>query len=331
MKKNLYLFISLALAMIITFSCKENELSSSDVPNITRGGDVFHTSINPFSDETKTFLNAAVKLCWNTGDEISVFNGKTARQKYAYLGVDGAFSGTITCQNKANGGTAISKIVAGYPYSSVSGISSAGELAVNYPREQTYVSGSFGRGSNIMVAVSDIASTELHFKNICGYLRLSLTGDKTITAIRLKGNSDEKISGNLSIAALSDGYPVTMGADATKEIVLNCPEGVLLSSDPTLFYIALPPTTFTAGITVDIYDSEGKYMTKSTSNSLSIAANHIKPLDQLAYASTGGTAAGYVSSEIFGAYGTASTSYYVYTKGNDQIYVSTLSDGSAIN
>ena len=41
------------------------------------------------------------------------------------------------------------------------------------------------------------------------------------------------------------------------EVTLNCGEGVTLSSEPTAFYIALPPQTFEKGLTIEVLATDG--------------------------------------------------------------------------
>ena len=69
------------------------------------------------------------------------------------------------------------------------------------------------------------------------------------------------------------------------EVTLNCldgtsptEKGVTLGAEATAFYIALPPQTFTKGITVEITDTNNFTMTQSTDKEVVIERNHIKPM-----------------------------------------------------
>lgn len=297
MKKYFYLLVSLVVAIVLTASCRENEISSEVVSKVThKESTIFYTSICPYdSDEvsTKTFLNNEAKLRWNAGDLVSIFDGNTGNRQFKFAGTEGETDGPLTFQGGASSGTALtgSKIFAIYPYHSQNTISVSGDISTIYPREQTYVPGSFGSGANIMMAVSEAGNNNLLFKNVCGYIKLSVKGTKTITAIRIKGNNNEKISGRMTISANPGGSPapftVTMDDDATKEIVLSLGDnGIQLTSTATVFYVALPPTTFSNGFTVEIYDIDGKYMSKSKGSSFSIISNRIQPFTEFEYAPT---------------------------------------------
>ena len=145
-----------------------------------------------------------MRLKWNAADHVSIFvyNGKgnTLNSEYAFAGEDGDAGGMFTPVPSSvfGTGTELDHIYAVYPYSIQNKIDHDGVMTLYLPSEQTYKEGSFGIGANTMVAVTD--DTFLPFKNVCGYLKLSLWGDNIkIRSIKLEGNNGEKLAGKASV------------------------------------------------------------------------------------------------------------------------------------
>ena len=143
---------------------------------------------------------------------------------------------------------------------------------------------SFGLGANTMVAATqNTDDTFLAFKNVGGYLKLSLYGtDVTVKSITLKGNNGEKIAGKATITHSYGSNPsVTMAEEATDEITLDCGAGVTVGSTAetaTDFWIVVPPTTFAGGFTITITDKYNGVFNKITTKQFLIERNNIHPM-----------------------------------------------------
>ena len=228
------------------------------------------------------------KLYWNNSDEISLFPSRAANTKYRYNGETGSRKAEFDLVSGSGSGSALSCNYAVYPYSDSNAISADGVIEYTFPKEQEYVENSFGRKANVMVAATNDASdTSLQFKNAVGYLKLSLYGNNvTVKSIKITGNKSEKLAGNATIKALYGQDPVvTMSSSASSEITLNCGDnGVKLgstASTATTFWLTLPPTTFTKGITLTVTDVNGNTFEQKTTAKLEIARNTIQPMDPL--------------------------------------------------
>lgn len=108
----------------------------------------------------------------------------------------------------------------------------------------------------------------------------------TIKSITVTGNNNEKIAGKATVSMPYGGIPVvTMdGANATTSIILDCADGVTISesaAEPTVFWIVMPATNFTKGISIKVTDVEGKSFVKSTSNPVQITSNTPQPMAAL--------------------------------------------------
>ena len=278
MKKILSLLFPLA---ILISGCNLEEIQDQQL-NLQYGR-IFTASFE--QNETRIYVENGNLLRWNTGDQISLFDGNTLNLQYQFDGETGDNSGTFSIVGKPFGtGNDLNCHYAVYPYASDVKITEGGVITATLPADQNYAENSFGLSANTMVAVTkDIDDTFLKFKNIGGYLKLQLYGDDVaVKSITLTGNSNEKIAGKASvIPTYSDEPQITMSDDATSCITLNCGEGVKIGTTAetsTAFWIVVPSTTFESGFTITITDIGGGKMTKSTSNEISIERNIIKPM-----------------------------------------------------
>lgn len=241
--------------------------------------------------DTRTYVEDNKYLRWNTGDEITVFNGNSYNSHWQFAGENGANSGKFTEVSEGGfvTGTPLNLTAnyAIYPYDENITITEGGVVSLTLPATQAYnhtYANSFGAGANTMMAVTENASDNfLAFKNLCGYLKLKFYGDDvTVKSVTIKGNNSEKIAGNATVTMTYGGEPtITMGNDATDTITIDCGEGVTLSNDsanPTIFWVVIPETTFEGGITITVTDTNDQTFTKTTTNAVPITNNLIQPM-----------------------------------------------------
>ena len=249
------------------------------------------------SDETRIQLNEAQKTVWTKGDLVSVFYRSDANQKWQYTGETGARTADLTCVDAGKATATMNRVVVVYPYSENYYINTETyTVQATLPAVQNYLKDSYGLNGNIMISQSEYNNFSL--KSVCGWLKLQLTGNgEKVKSITLRGNNGEQVAGELYInsadatATLSsdtgsadDGETGGAGGGLVfedtilTEVTLDCGDGVALSTEPTAFYIALPPQTYTEGITVDITTINGLAMTQSTDKEVVIERNHIQPM-----------------------------------------------------
>lgn len=244
-----------------------------------------------FADDyaTKTYIEQDEFLCWHEADLVTAFFGNTFNRQYKFNGQTGDRSGTLSHVPSGNleTGNDLEAIYALYPYDEDAYISEEGVISLTMPAVQQYAADSFGKGANTMIAVTEsVNDTFLAFRNAGGYLQLQLYGeDITVKSIEIKGNNGEKIAGATTATMTYGGVPsVVMNDDATTSVVLDCGDGVELSSDkenPTAFWFVLPVTEFSEGITIKVTDTEDGVFEQSTSNVIPIERNLIQPMTAL--------------------------------------------------
>ena len=285
--KKFYIF---ALAAIFFAACATDQ--TADVQPI----DASETLTVSFEEDTRIQLNEAQKTVWTEGDLVSVFYLSNANQKWQFQGKTGDRTGTLKRVMNVEATQEMSSTVVVSPYNENYYINPRTcNVRASLPATQHYLKDSYGLDGNILISASEY--NQFSLKNVCGWLKLQLTGKgEKVKSITLKGNNSEQVAGQIYInsADATATLASEMGAaddnengvggnlvfDETilTEVTLDCGEGVTLGSEATAFYIALPPQTFTKGLTVNIIDTKGVTMTKTTDNSLVIERNTIQPM-----------------------------------------------------
>lgn len=282
-----YTFILSTLLFLLASCIRSEELS---IPPKTKAD----TLIVGFEDSDTRIQLQEHKSVWTNGDQVSVFYRSNANSLWQYTGETGASTAQLTCVSEGTASATTSRIVLAYPYSDHYYLNTDSyKLEALLPATQHYAVDSYGIGDNLMVAQSQF--TQFTLKNSCGWLKIDLTGNgEIIKSLKLRGNANEQLAGLVSVdtesaelitaSALSSFDENSVGGvlvfdDAIyKELTLDCGEGVTLSKEATAFYFTLPPQLLAQGFTLDIVDSEGNTMSKSTTNEVVITRNHILPM-----------------------------------------------------
>ena len=293
--------LSLVLAAILFAACTHDnieELSSmrDDQPDtLFVGFDV---------DDTRIQLNENLKSVWTEGDLVSVFYKSDCNDCWAFVGETGDREGELNRVSYGEGSRSSDNVVVVYPYDKNYIISlAANTVELTLPTTQLYAEDSFGVGSSPMIATSEFNKFKL--KNVCGWFKFSLTGSgERVTAITLRGNRGEQVAGRILVSAYdASSVLATMHPDVSDEeiggtligdgdvataVKLLCAEGVELGDTATAFYVAVPPQSFTEGITLKVECADGTYMVQSSSSEVVVNRNAIKQMETFAYVAGGG-------------------------------------------
>ena len=187
--------------------------------------------------------NETYPLLWEKGDRIIIApSGKPATSYYEtqdqdsdvaeFRFISGLEGNAMPPENTA--------LTALYPADAYNFI--AGKHTINIPENQTYRKNSISSGTMPMIAGA--TSRELHFRNVCGILRLRLnTLEQDTKLSTIKVAADKAISGPI---ATLEGTDVTWNnpdGETGRGITLSC-DGVALSPEPEDFFIVLPPGNY---------------------------------------------------------------------------------------
>lgn len=271
----------LALCGLILSACVAKETGSVFVDN---GEEVFYATIE--EPAVRVSVDSGLRVLWNADDRVSIFNRYTFNREYRFDGKDGENSGTfVLVPNDAFiVGNSLDKVYAVYPYREDTRISNDGEITVTLPSEQGYRVNSFGPGANTMISVTD--DNQLLFRNLCGYLTLRLYGDNvSISSLSVRGNDSEPLAGQATVVARTDQVPtLTFEESAATEIFIRFDTPVLLGDseeNATVFWLVIPPVTFSEGITLTVTDSEGGRFEKTASSGFTIERNTLSKMASL--------------------------------------------------
>ena len=268
----------LAIALLASCSTKELDTQKPFQDEVT----FFASFEQPDEAGTRVFANEELLLRWNADDRVSIFNKNTYNQQYKFTGDTGDNAGGF---DKVEGaefttGNAIPHVVSVYPYRESTEISESETITVSLSAEQHYAENTFGLGANPMVSVT--SDNFLLFKNVGGYLRLSLYGDGvSVSSITLKGNNGEKLAGKATVTMPLDGTPtIALAHDAAEEITLVCDTPVALGAtfeESVDFWFVVPPVTFSKGFQVKVFCDNGMFE-KTTSRTVTIERNHLSKM-----------------------------------------------------
>ncbi len=279
--------------MVITACTTDNtESVKMSVP------DVLEVTLD---EGSRVQLDESVQTVWTKGDKVSVFYRSDANGCWAFAGETGEVSGSLNRESEGTPSMTTEEIVAVYPYSAAHTLyPNSKSVGVEIPETQTYLANSYGLGSNLMVYSG--TSNTLSMKSALGWLKLQITGSRTVKKIVLKGNNNEPLSGKtlvnyggeLPVISFEDGASADSGGTPASDnsLTLDCGAGVVLKSGtPTSFFFSVVPQNFANGITAVVHCTDGTCMTKTTSNSINIKRNTILPLGDFAYIADASAAA----------------------------------------
>lgn len=270
----------LLFATLLFAACTDANID--EAANVSDIGEKIYATIDNIEGDTRVELNDKLQTVWTEGDEILTFNNDHIK-RWTFDGNTGDRSGSFTL-TKTYDGPSTDKVVydkyyalhlSANSYSWFSDKSPA--FLTSVPSTQYFKDHSYGLKTNAMIGTSTDGK-KYSFKNIFGYLRLSITGSEVVKSIQISGNNNEVIAGELYID--KDGTCIQWGDTTSTTTILDCGNGVQLSNTPVDFYITLPPTIFDKGINILVNLKNGEQYPKRTSKSVIVERNTILPMSQ---------------------------------------------------
>ena len=244
-------------------------------------------SVNQNLANEKFFASSAVtrtvmgdngtSVHWVDGDLVSIFNKTSDNLKYQATQVNETTAELVYVSGTRTAAT-MSSNFALYPYDADATLNS-GVIATSIPAAQSF-SADASLQHSIMVAKSE--SNSFSFVNATSLLRFdvkSIIGGATIKSITIQSQANG-LAGDVTID-MNEQAPVAEVADgAAKEIVLDCGDAVLSTTDYTSFYAVVPATEFAAGdlkiIYAVNYDGKDVEVEYPVQNAMSLGAGVMK-------------------------------------------------------
>ena len=290
MKKLIFTTMAIS-ALFLSVSCqKEN---ANDAPK--GEGVVFTAYVDGVDPDTKTVIGKndegkAVSL-WSGQERIWILNGQegNASWKKAYK------ANVSTPATKADFTQETEDELTGDAFYAIYPCSASNDAAwtggsesvkgITLKAEQTPVENTYDPSTHIAVAYTTAGNYSLSFKNAVSYFKLTVGSDK-VSEICIFGNSKEKITGNFSLK-YTPGEGAAEPTVETSEGTLSYVKIISTEANPIekdkTYYIAVLPTDFTAGFSVEMVSGGLKSTCKTTNNQYKMTRNKIVDLGTIEY------------------------------------------------
>ena len=258
-----YLCLTVVLSLLSGCSASDLNRDSESAEKIA-GGKIFYATIEGDENATKVYLDEQIRMRWNSGDLITLFEGTTRNDAYRFDGEDGENSVEFNPYYVGEeSGMDLDRYYALYPYEyTTEYVIGSGEdendfIGYKLLDTQEYKERSVAPKANVMVAVTaDLDDVDLRFRNVCSYLCVKLYGaDQKVGSVVFQGNNGEAISGYAAITPVYGGAPSISVKGTGTTITLNCGDGVTVGStkeNATEFWIVVPPLTYSKGYKVTV-------------------------------------------------------------------------------
>ena len=266
--KRIFFGLFIMLAVLLS-GCVRNEVEG-DLDIRTKMVFAAHTEQGDLI--TKTTLDGEVGdqmryIKWNPQDSIGISSGYRF-EKFVNISTEvsetGLFEGYIS---KSENYYAV------YPYNKDIKLTGA-LLNIILPTVQKYQENTFGADCFPMVSRKGIED-DFSFMNLCGIFVLRMTGDFSVKSITFTAKDESgnymKVSGGASIDMSYVRTPeMIMADDASNRVVLDCGDGVQLSSSESIpFHIVLPVGTYST-FTISVVSTSGHIYIKEGTAPLNI-------------------------------------------------------------
>ena len=254
--------------------CAKENLSS---PEKTLSG---NTIVTLTADQENTGTKAAISsenstlINWTKDDAITVIDGEGKNVKFTLT--NGA--GTTTGKFESEKASLATSYTALYPYQNDVTFHKAFNITtlkgVVLKSEQTAVPGSFDPEAALMMGTTGDGSTNLSFKNIVGFVKLTPT--VSCKKITLTGTSSAALAGTADIAMNKEGLPVASVKDKASSSVSIVGDIVAGKT----YYIAIFPAAMES-FSLTFTTADGQNTNKSSDKLLTIKRNCVTSLGEV--------------------------------------------------
>lgn len=248
MKKKL---IALGTVAAILFSACTNEFENTQGINTVKYSTIVAGIVNT---DTRVGITEqdqqSYSLFWQEGDQV-VVNGVVSEP------VNEMYDGQSSAQISVAGELTYPLQIL-YPSSIY-----ASANTVEIPTEQQYLQNSLANGYGIMLGYAESADAEIAMNHVCGYVHVSVKGSASINKVALIANGHEYLSGEFTTTYTADAVSLVASSTAdehTPHISITCEEPIVLSSQATDFFFAVPAGNYAGGFSVRIIDTDNKVM-----------------------------------------------------------------------
>lgn len=184
------------------------------------------------------------KVLWSDGDGIIVSDGMI---EGVYTTIEGGNSSAVFIPKSRIPMDFSKGVIAGYPVENMFlGEPDPDEdIYFTIPSTQQYKVDSFDEAS--MPMVSDIAyEPVLNFRNTAGVMKIVISGEESVSLKSITIKTNEILSGDLCYNSGTQTYNMEYAMTPYYQTVLDCGNGVEISSAEKSFHIVVPHQTYTS-------------------------------------------------------------------------------------
>ena len=266
MKMKKYIQSMMAFAAIVSFASCSSEDNNTTIENESATKVMTFTATQEGDEQsTRAAISTSDRkvINWEEGDQISIFDGTKNNQFTLKNG-----AGTKSATFQGNAATA-AKYTAVYPYQSEASYdtSNGNVTGITLKPTQTATDNSFDKNAALMMAKG--TNTTLEFKNAVGYVKV--TPKFACSKIVLKAAGVSEYLAGMCTLSYGDGMPsITFTPGQSTYITLS---GTITAN--TVYYIAVPAVTLTAGWSISFTDNTGNVYTRTGSKEIEFKRNTI--------------------------------------------------------
>ena len=252
MKK--YIQSMMAFAAIVSFASCSSEDNNTTIENESATKVMTFTATQEGNEASTRAILSGTNIHWESEDKISIFDGTNNNQ---FTLTDGAGSTSGKFSGKAGQSTSYTAV---YPYQENASLSGDDVTNVTLPATQTATANSFDKVAALMMAEG--TNTTLEFKNAVGYVKVKPRFACSKIVLQAAGTS-EYLAGMCTLS-YGDGKPlITFTPEQSTSITLS---GNITAN--TVYYIAVPAVTLSAGWSISFTDTTGDVYTRTGSKSI---------------------------------------------------------------
>ncbi len=249
--------------------------------------------------ETRTFLNSDKTIAWEEDDAV-MFVGTDVVSRLVNIeptGPTAVFEGTVpeSAINYDNSPDRGIQFVL-YPYSLNTGakvkkVNASGVMKVEnivLPNRQELIPGTFGQGYNMSLATFRWNTQTIHFRNLCGLLRVNLKGEVEVKSVEIA--APEYINGTFTVKRESEFGPRAVFTSAlqenagenpqrSKKAVLEAETPIMLTDQVQSFYATVLPYQTTGEYTITVTTADDETFERKVTLDKGVDAGKILTLD----------------------------------------------------
>ena len=262
MKMKKYIQSMMAFAAIVSFASCSSEDNNTTIENESAVKVMTFTATQEGNEASTRAILSGTNIHWESEDKISIFDGTNNNQ---FTLTDGAGSTSGKFSGKAGQSNSYTAV---YPYQPNASLSGNDVTNVTLPAIQYARDNSFDKEAALMIAEGGDGNT-LNFKNAVGYVKVKPRFACSKIVLQAAGAS-EYLAGMCTLS-YGDGKPsITFTSEQSTSITLS---GNITAN--TVYYIAVPAVTLSAGWSISFTDTTGDVYTRTGSNNITFKRNTI--------------------------------------------------------